>query len=169
MITEVKVKVKPGDALQFPGICANCSQPAAEWMAVKNWGGRLLRRIDVPVCKECARLLRRRSWHEERWTKLGWFLAGGAAVLVLLLAFFVLFAALPFGIRLILALLAAGLAAYDGWAFARRKGLSATIPEKKAVLAAARISDFSWWTTTFEFGNDRFAERFIDLNRRILV
>jgi hypothetical protein len=54
-------------------------------------------------------------------------------------------------------------------AFARRKGLSATIPEKKAVLAAARISDFSWWTTTFEFGNDIFAERFIDLNRRMLI
>jgi hypothetical protein len=47
--------------------------------------------------------------------------------------------------------------------------LSATLPEKKTVLAAARITDFSWWSTTFEFGNDHFAERFVELNRTILI
>ncbi|MFZ0544859.1 MAG: hypothetical protein WAM60_05450, partial [Candidatus Promineifilaceae bacterium] len=95
--------------------------------------------------------------------------AGSAAVLVLLLAFFLLFSSLPFALRLVLALLAAALAGYDGWAFARRKGLSATLPEKKTVLAAARITDFSWWTTTFEFGNDQFAERFVNLNKALLI
>jgi hypothetical protein len=169
MIIQVKVKVKPGDPLQFPGICAHCSQTAAYWMPVKRWSGRLTRRIDVPVCKDCARLLSRRSWQEERWAKVGWIIAVGAAVLVLLLAFFLLFAPLPFAIRLTLALLAAGLAGYDAWAFARRRGLSATLPEKKTVLAAARITDFSWWSTTFEFGNDHFAERFVELNRTLLI
>lgn len=100
---------------------------------------------------------------------MGWVAAVIAAVLILLLALFLLFAPLPFAVRLILALLMAGLAGYDVWAFARRKRLSATIPEKKTVLASARITNFSWWTTTFEFGNDYFAERFIDLNRTILV
>ena len=169
MITQVKVKVKPGEPLQFPGICAHCSQPAVGWMPLKKRSGRLFRRIDVPVCQECARLLGRRSWQEERWEKVGRILAAAAAVLVLLLAFLLLFAPLPFAIRLVLALLAAGLAGYDGWAFARRKGLSATIPEKKAVLAAARITDFSWLTTTFAFDNDQFAERFVDLNRSMIV
>jgi hypothetical protein len=169
MITQVKVKVKPGDSLQFPGICAHCSEPAAAWMPLKTWGGRLFRRIDVPVCKECARLLGRRSWQEERWIKIGWAITGGSTLLVFLLAFFLFFAPLPFAIRLMLALLAAGLAGYDAWAFSRRKGLSATIPEKHTILAAAQITDFSWWTTTFEFGNNLFAERFIDLNRAILV
>lgn len=169
MITQVKVKVKPGDPLQFPGICVHCSQAAAYWMPVKKWGGRLLRRVDVPVCKECARLLGRRSWQEERWAKAGWILAVVTAVLVLSLAFFLLFAPLPSAFRLTLALLAAVLAGYGVWAFARRKGLSAALPEKKTVLAAARITDFSWWSTTFEFDNDHFAERFVELNRTILI
>lgn len=169
MITQVQVKVKPGESLHFPGICANCSQTAAYWMPVKKWGGYIFRRIDMPVCKECARLLGRRSWKEERWDKIGLIAAVIAAVLVLLLAFLIFFAPLPFLARFILALLAAGLAGYDAWVFTRRKKLSAALPEKKTVLASARITDFSWWTTTFEFGNDHFAERFIDLNRTILV
>ncbi len=138
-------------------------------MPLKKWDGRLYRRIDVPVCKACVRLLGRRSWQEERWTKIGWVLAVVAAVLFFSLAFFLLFASLPFVVRFTLSLLMAGLAGYDSWAFARRRGLSATIPEKKTVLASARISDFSWWTTTFEFGNDSFAGRFIDLNKGIVV
>lgn len=169
MITRVKVKVQPGEPLQFPGICANCSQTAAYWMPVRKWGGHIFRQIDVPVCKECTRLLGRRSWQEERWEKVGWAAAVVAAVLVLSLAFLLFFAPLPFVVRLLLALLTAGLAGYDAWAFARRKRLSSTLPEKQTVLASARITGFSWWSTTLEFGNDHFAERFIDLNKTILV
>jgi hypothetical protein len=138
-------------------------------MAMKKWNGRLFRRIDVPVCKTCARQMGRRSWQEERWTRVGWVMAMVAAVLIFALAHFLLFASLPMVLRLTLAVVASGLAAYDGYAFARRKGLSATVPEKKEVQAAARITGFSWQTTTFEFGNDSFAERFIALNNNLLV
>jgi hypothetical protein len=169
MSTQVKVKVQAGETLHFPGICVHCSRPAVQWMSLKKPKSRLMRRIDIPVCGQCAAVLGRSSWQEERLLKMGRITAGLIAVLIWLLTFFLLFAPLPLALRLPLSFLAAGLAAYDVWAFAQRKGLAAALPEKKSILAAAQIADFSWRATTFEFRNPLFAEKFVDLNRGVTL
>jgi hypothetical protein len=51
----------------------------------------------------------------------------------------------------------------------RRKRREAALPEKKAVLGSACINAFSWRATIFEFDNEAFAERFVELNEPKLM
>lgn len=166
---KVKVKIRPNQTLQFPGICVHCAQPAAERLELKKRIGRVTRIIDVPLCVDCAHQIQRLSAEEERWQKLGW-LAGGI-VFFLTLALVLLFssAALGLALRLLTALSLAALlgAAVAGlfWRVSRR----AALPAKKAIYASAGITAFSWRATTFNFSNEIFAERFRSLNESSLI
>ena len=87
---QVKVKVKAGQVVRFPGVCVHCASPAAEGMPVRKRIGRLTRLVDVPVCAACAQTLRRLSGEEERLQKIGYVVMGLAFVLAAVLVLAVL-------------------------------------------------------------------------------
>lgn len=164
MTRRIKIKVRPQQTVSFPGICVHCSQPAPETMTLRQRYGRITRIIDVPLCSRCAGELNRRSAEEERLQKISWLLAGVLGLLALAIALLLTPAALSFGLRLLIALLAAGaLAAGVLWSF-RKPMANAALPEKQAIRQSVAIEGFSWRTTTFAFENDLFADKFVELN-----
>ena len=169
MSQSIKVKVRPGGTIQFPGICVHCSQPAGERLLLKKRRGRLTRLIDVPLCDQCASELRRQSGEEERMGRLGRFVAVLVGLLGLTLGYLVLPGGLPVVIRLMIAVALAVIAGRLIFAFFRRKSLAAAHPEKIAILDSARMTHFSWRATTFHFNNEDFARQVIQLNELRLM
>ncbi|UCG22893.1 MAG: hypothetical protein JSW55_12020 [Chloroflexota bacterium] len=169
MSQSVKVKVRPGGTVQFPGICVHCSRPAGERLLLKKRRGRLTRLIDVPLCDQCAAELGRQSGEEERMGRLGRFVAILVALLVLILGFVVLPSGLPVVIRVMIAAAVAVIAGRLIFAFFKRKSLAAAHPEKTTILDSARMTQFSWRATTFRFNNEDFAGQFMQLNESRLM
>lgn len=168
-MTHVKIKVRPRQTVRFPAICVHCGRPAPAAMVVQKRISRITRRIAVPVCAGCAAQLGRRSYEEERLRKIGWLSGSGLFLLVLVLGLALVPAGWPLGLRLLLVgLLAAGATAVLAALF-RRQIRQAYLPEKKAVLEAARIQDFSWRATTFAFANETFSQRFREINEPLLM
>jgi hypothetical protein len=165
----VKVKIRPGHKLQFPGLCVHCARPATDWLPLRKRVGRQTRFIDVPLCGDCAAEVRRTSGDEERLQKIGRLTMGGAALLVLILMLILLPAGLPFILRLVVALALALSAAAGVRLVFQRPLAQAARPEKQAILASAEVVHFSWRATTFRFGNEQFAQRFVDLNETLLM
>jgi hypothetical protein len=169
MSQRLKVKVRPGGTVQFPGICIHCSQPAAERTRLKKRAGQVIRIIEVPVCSGCFGELQRKSGEEERLERLGRAAAVFTAIIVGLALFLLITAGLPLALRLALSLVAALLLSLAVWTFFKRRSQDAFRLEKKAILESARMTDFSWRATTFEFSNDVFAEGVAELNEPLLM
>jgi hypothetical protein len=165
----IKVKVRAGQSLPFPGVCVHCGQPGDQPLPLRRRIGRLTRLTSVPLCEQCAGEVRRRSAEEERLLKIGAASGALAFSLLLLLTFIFLPSALPIEARVLLALLVAGLVAVGLYTLFRRAAARSARPEKKAILNAVRLADFSWRATTFEFANEDVARRFADLNRSRLM
>jgi len=164
----VKVKVRPGKTLSFPAICVHCAQPANESLVVSKRSGQIRRLIDVPVCTECSQELRRQSGEEERLQRLGWLAVSITGLLVLVITFFLLPGPWPL-LRLFIALVPALLIATVIYSIFRKKMSDAARPQKRAILESARMVDFSWRATTFEFNNEAFAESFSEINESRLM
>jgi hypothetical protein len=167
-MTRVKVKVRPGQTVRFPGVCANCLRPAGEQLRLRRRIGRLTREIDVPLCADCSEIVRRRSGEEERLERLGRAAAAAAGLVVAVLLFLLIPGGLP-GLRLAAALIAGAAAGLVVLGFFARRREAAVLPEKQAVLGAAAVADFSWRATTFEFRSADFARRFRELNESRLM
>ncbi len=169
MSRQIKIKVRPNETMRFPGQCVHCSRPAAESMELVRRNGRTIRKVNVPLCDQCAGQLRRESGEEERMRKLGRLVIVVAAVLVAVILLLVLPGAIPFWLRMILVLIgtAAAIVAVR-WLF---RGITAraALPEKKAIRESARLTSFSWRSATFVFSSESFAERFVDLNEPLLM
>ncbi|MCL4262617.1 MAG: hypothetical protein KJ069_05360 [Anaerolineae bacterium] len=169
-MAQVKIKVRPKEIVQFPGICVHCGQPAPHAMTIRKRLSRVTRLIDVPVCPDCTAQLRRRSMEEERLHQLK-YLVGGAAFLVTLFAVFIILPpGLATAVRLLAAVVVGGMVTAVIFAIFRRQ-ISQTylLPEKKAILHAARIENFSWRATTFAFENEEFKRRFVEMNESLLM
>lgn len=162
------IKIAPDETMRFPALCTNCARPATESMNLAKRTGRTCRQVDVPLCEQCAEQLNKRSAAEERMQKLSRLLTIVAGVIVLFAAL-LLFSGTVLWLRLLLALLlGAAAAAVVTWLF--RVAIDrAALPEKKAVLESAQLQAFSWRTATFEFSNDTFVERFMELNEPLLL
>ena len=169
MSQSVKVKVRPGRAIRIPEICVHCSQPAGERMNITMRRGRITRLIDVPVCDDCSRELHLMSAEEERLQRFGWITAGVTGIALLVAGVFLLPGVLPIWLRFFVSLVLAALIAAGVWSIFKRKSLDAARPKKKAILNSARMVEFSWRATTFQFENDEFAEWFIELNEANLM
>jgi hypothetical protein len=165
ILMQIKVKVRPGESLRFPGICVHCGQRATERLTLRKRNGRITRLLDVPLCRTCDQARRRRSILQEQRQKLGWLGTGLILLLGLILVFLLLPADLGLGLRLLLALLAAGLGAAAVFTQSRRWADQAALPESKAIRQAARLDAFSWRTITLTFTNETFAEQFRQLNQ----
>lgn len=169
MSKRVKVKARPGNPIRFPAICVRCSQEASERLSVSKRSGRLTRLIDLPLCEECYRALNRQSADEERLHKIRRLALVGAPLLVVILVFVLLPAALAPWLRLGAGLLLALVSYQILHAVFRRSIRKAALPQKSAILNSACMVDFSWRATTFEFENELFAERFSELNENQLM
>ncbi len=168
-MNQVKIKVRPQETVQFPGLCVHCGRPAPAAMPIHKRIGRTTRIIDVPLCPDCAQELRRQSADEERLQKIGRLV--GAALFLLTLAVVILFtpASLAFLLRLLIGLLAAAGVTAVSRHFFRRAQANAARPEKKAIRQSAQIAAFSWRATTFNFENETFTERFKEINEPLLM
>ncbi len=97
-MNQVKVKIRPKQTLQFPGLCVHCGQPAPTSMPIQKRIGRTTRTIAVPLCTSCAQTIARKSGEEERLQKIG--LLVGTAVFLLATIFILI--ATPAGLSFIL-------------------------------------------------------------------
>lgn len=129
----------------------------------------MTRLVEVPLCAVCGQQLQRRSGEEERWQKIGWVLTAVFPLILLPLTLLLTPTVLPFWLRLLISLFVANLGGWATWSFGQHKQKQAALPEKKAVLNAARITTFSGRATTFAFTNDTFAEHFRSLNEPLLM
>ncbi|MCP4420693.1 MAG: hypothetical protein GY805_29140 [Chloroflexi bacterium] len=169
MTRQVKIKVRPQQTIQFPGICVHCSQPAPETMTVRQRYGRITRIINLPLCQRCATELKRQSADEERLKKINWLVSGVLFLLGLAVTLLFTPTTLTFALRLLIALLVgAGLVTAVFWGF-RQSISNAALPEKQAIRQSVAIESFSWRATTFAFQNDRFADRFVEINTTRLM
>jgi len=168
-MSQVKVKVQPGQTIQFPGICAYCALPAADSMQIRKRMGRVTRLIKIPICAACAQKVRRRSGEEERWHKIGLLLLAVFSLIALAIGLLLTPVAWPFGLRLGLALLIAAVVGTAVFILVNIQQNRAASSEKQTIRHAARIATFSWRTTTFDFTNDAFTERFIKINESMLM
>lgn len=163
MTRQITLRVRPGETVRFPPLCVACGQPADERLTLQKRRGQITRRVDAPLCAECARRLARRSGEEERLMRLSLPAAVGVALLLTVLGLLVL----PFDLwwlRLLVGLVA-GLA---GGAIIRealmRRATAAELPERRAVREAARIVDFTWRDMTLAFADEEIAAQVMTLN-----
>lgn len=163
-MTTVKLKIRPDQPLDFPGLCVHCGDRAAAWHTISRRQGRVSRHVEVPVCDRCQGVLRRNSYLEERWQRLGLLGLLSGTLLAGALAWFLLPAALPDLLREGVALGAALLTAFVVYQLARRARQRAALPDKQAIRDAARIRRFSWRTMTFDFANEAVGEQFAALH-----
>jgi hypothetical protein len=162
------IKISPNESIHFPALCTNCARSATESMELSKRNGRTRRQIDVPLCRQCAAQLNKKSAVEERLQKLSRLFTIAAAVL-LFFAALLLFSGSVFWLRLLLAMLLAIAAAAIAIRISRIAVNKAALPEKKAVLQSAQLQAFSWRTATFEFSNESFVDRFLELNEPLLL
>lgn len=168
MNRQLIIKISPNETMHFPAICTNCARPATENMELVKRSGRSSRQVNVPLCQQCAVQLNKRSAAEERMQKMSRLIVLTSGVLVSFTVFFLLSGS-ALWLRLFLALLLGiASAAVVNWLF-RTTISKAALPEKRAVLESAQLQSFSWRTATFEFSNDTFADRFVELNESLLL
>lgn len=168
-MTQVKIKVRPKQIVRFPAICVHCSRPAGATMTVRKRLSRITRLVAVPVCAHCAAQLSRKSGEEERLQKIDWLVSGAVFFLLCALGWLLIPDGLGGGLRLLIAAGVAFLLTAVVHTLFQNKIKDAYLPEKQAVLASARISDFSWRATTFLFENETFTERFTQINEPLLM
>lgn len=165
---QIKVKARPGEPLQFPGVCVHCGQGATAWLTLRKRNGRITRLLDVPLCPSCYQTSLRRSAQQEQRQKLGWLATG----LVLLLVGGATMAFLPADLglawRLLIAFLVTGLSATAVFSASQQWANQAALPEVKAIQQSAQLNTFSWRTITLTFTNESFADQFRQLNEPIL-
>ena len=164
---QITLRVRPGETVRFPAQCVACGQPPAERLTLQKRRGQITRRVDAPLCAECARRLARRSGQEERLIRLGRLAGAGVALLLAATAFL----ALPiesWALRLVIGLgigLAGGALVFRALA---RRAETTELPERRAVREAAGIVDFNWREMTLAFANRDIAERVREMNAAVV-
>jgi len=163
MTRQITLRVRPGETVRFPPLCVACGQPSDERLTLQKRRGQITRRVDAPLCAECARRLARRSGEEERLVRLSLPAAVGVSLLLTVLGLLVL-PINPWWLQLLVGLVA-GLA---GGAIIRealmRRATAAELPERRAVREAARIIDFTWRDMTLAFADEAIAAQVMALN-----
>lgn len=168
MTQAIKIKIKPGGAIQFPAICVHCSNRAAEGLRLHKRSGQITRMVDVPLCQDCYHQTQRQSAKEEQLRKLSRLVSPAIALLVLIVLL-LMPSGMPYLLRIPASIVGALIAGIGLHLWFDRRSQKAALPEKKEILSSASIADFSWRATTFEFANETFCDRFIELNRAKLM
>jgi hypothetical protein len=164
---QITLRVRPGEMVRFPNRCAACGQPATERLPLQMRRGPVTRRLDAPLCADCARQLTRRSGREEQLRRTGQVAAVVTALG--LLALVALLLGGPWWLRGLLGAAAGGAAAALVWWFFTRRAAAEQLPETHAVRAAARIVDFTWRDMTLELADETLAAAIVELNNAPLI
>ena len=163
MEKQITLRVRPGETVRFPPQCVACGQPAGERLTLQKRRGQITRRVDAPLCADCARRLARRSGDEERLLRLSLPAAAGVALLLTVLGL----VALPFDAWLPRLMIGLVLGVVGGalirWALVRRAA-AAELPERRAVREAVRIVDFTWRDMTLAFADGAMAAHVLEMN-----
>jgi hypothetical protein len=161
------LRVRPGESVRFPNRCIACGGPPQERLTLKKRHGQLTRKVEVPLCGDCARQLSRRSGEEERRLRVVRIVSAITGLFVLIIL--TLTGLEPLWLRLTVAFIGATIAA----ALAHHSGMrwvsKAKLPEKRAVLEAVQITDFSWRDMTLVFENPAIFNEVRELNSEINV
>lgn len=165
----IRVKVRPDHRLKFPAICAHCGRSATQDLKIAKRKGTTTRLIKIPICIECYQTVSRKTWAEERWLRLGKVATISVAILIMVAGYFLLPTEFPGWFRLISTAILSLLIALALRGIYRQRSADMVHPEKKAILASAKILNFSWRVTTFFFSRMDFAERFTELNEDKLM
>ncbi|MBC8444894.1 MAG: hypothetical protein H8D77_02105 [Chloroflexi bacterium] len=161
-----------GDRAVFPvNACVHCMRPSTRDVEIVKVKGYVVRRVGVPFCDECIALREAKSPLQVRFERVAVVnsillaMAVGMWVLVSIssepafrsdrvevwgLLLGLLVAMIVFGVMYLVV---------QPWS---RRFRSA---ETKAALRAVTIKAFDWDTTTLEFANQEYAERFAQVNR----
>jgi hypothetical protein len=164
-----------GDSATFPGdACVHCLSPAADTVQLVKVKRSAVRRVRVPYCEDCQVLRTARSaaqvQSERIATLVSFLVAWGAGVWVYLSvlswqAFAVrngpLWAGL-LGLLLVDIVFAVLHLIGVRWSVRYRSA------ESKAVLASVRVRAFDWETTTLEFADEAYADRFAQANPSVV-
>lgn len=160
------VQVK-GDRPVFPGhVCIHCLSPSTRQVEIVKFKETSVRQIEVPFCDECIALRGAKTSRQKQFERLAvvasLLLAGTVGVWVYTRASHLgrwVWGAL---LGVLVALIVFGLMymVIRPWSAGFRS------PQTRAVLRAVAIRDFDWETTTLEFANEEYGERFAQVNQK---
>jgi len=155
-----------GERPIFPGnACVHCMRPATQRIEIVKVRGYVVRKVDVPFCEDCIALRRAKSPRQVQFERL----ATGNSLLLALAAgawIYTLVRDRGWVWGVLLAVLSALIVFGGMYMLVQPWSSGFRSPETKRVLWAATIRDFDWHTTTLEFGNEEYAERFAQVNRK---
>lgn len=160
-----------GDHPVFPiHACVNCVQPATCMVEIVKVKGQSVRKVSVPLCDDCIAVREAKSQRQvlfERVAMTNSLLLGLAVGIRTHVSIVAqqgqdvsnvrAWGALIGGLAMI-AVVGAMRLIVQPWALRFRS------QDTKALWRAVVIRDFCWETTTLEFANDEYAERFAQVN-----
>jgi len=168
-----------GDQATFPaGACVHCLRPATQELELTRVkqrlsGGYLARKVRVPFCEVCLALREAKTPRQVRFERAA---AAHSLLLALVVGgyLYVTTASLklgPWGLgengfwRALLGLLSAQVVFGLLYLLARSWARHFQSADTRAALRAVSIADFDWETTTLEFADGEYAERFTQANQ----
>ncbi len=149
----------------------HCLRPSAGTVAVFRVKRSTVRKVSVPFCEECLALREHKSHAQiqvERIATVVSFLlswAAGIWTYLSVLDWPVLEGERSWVWAVLLGALSVAMAFGTLYLVVRPLSRAFRSPETKAVLASVRIRSFDWETTTLEFADEGYAERFARVNR----
>jgi hypothetical protein len=161
-----------GDSALFPGdACVHCLSPTAHRVELLKVKRSAVRRVSVPLCERCAAVREAKSLPQLRFERAA---AAASFFVAWAIGVWLYLAALSWdAIRVekgplwsaLLGLLAVECVFGVLYLIVRRWSLHYRSDETKAVLGSVRIRDFDWNTTSLEFADPAYAERFALANQ----
>ena len=161
-----------GDSAVFPGdACVHCLNPVTRKVELFKVKRGTVRKVGVPFCEDCTAQRNARSPGQVQFERiaivvsflLSW--AAGVWTYASVSAWGVVDAQQGWVWGVLLGLLIVAIVFGILYLIVRPWAQRFRSAETKAVLAAVTIRDFDWETTTLEFANDEYAERFELVNR----
>ena len=160
-----------GDRADFPAnACVNCLRPATREVEIVKVTGSAVRRVNVPFCGECIALRRAKSPRQVLFERVA---ITNSALLSLAVGGRTCYAivleqvpssgygwawGLLLGLLMVLVVFGLMYTFIVPWSWRFRS------PQTKAALKAVAIREFNWDTTTLEFANEEYGDRFAQVN-----
>lgn len=170
-----------GDRATFPaGACVHCLRPATrelELVRVKGRGsgGYVVRKVQVPFCDTCVALREAKTSRQVLFERVA---VGQSVLLAIVIAVYVYVTAASaqsgvwsaggvsnWAWRALLSVLSGQVVLGIMYLLIRPWARRFQSAETRAALRAVSIANFDWETTTLEFADDEYAERFAQANQ----
>jgi hypothetical protein len=161
-----------GDSAVFPGdACVHCLHPTQERVELLKVKRGTVRRVSVPFCEECIALRDSKSPGQVQFERIAvvvsfmvsW--AAGVWIYMSVSTWSVVDAQTGWAWGVLLGLLVFAIVFGVLYLIVRAWAKCFRSVEAKAALVAVTIRDFDWETTTLDFVNEEYAERFELVNQ----